>query len=98
MIYSSISLLLFFNFLVIQRSESNAAILQRLYFSNFVRRERKLKMILVIGKEPLTLEKDKIDQSKYRLSCLKPPVTDMKWKNRDIDVIEWANSPKFPFY
>ena len=55
-------------------------------------------MILVIGKEPLTLEKDKIDQSKYHLSCLKPPVTDMKWKNRDIDVIEWANSPKFPFY
>ena len=28
------------------------------------------------------------DQSKYYLSYTKPPVLDMKWENRDINVIE----------
>ena len=40
-----------------------------------------------VEKEPLTLEKDK--------SCPKPPVLNMKWANRDINVVEWANIPKF---
>ena len=44
----------------------------------------------------MTLEKDKEDQSKYYLSYLKPPVLYMKWENRDINVTEWANFPKFP--
>ena len=44
----------------------------------------------------MTLEKDKEDQSKYYLSYPKPPVLDMKWENRDINVIEWENIPKFP--
>ena len=48
-----------------------------------------------VEKEPLTLEKDKEDQSKYYLSYPKPPVLDMIWGNRDINVIEWANIPKF---
>ena len=39
-------------------------------------------------KEPLTLEKDKEDQSKYYLSYPKTPVLDMKWENRDIKVAE----------
>ena len=43
----------------------------------------------------MTLEKDKEDQSKYYLSYPKPPVLDMKWANRDINVVEWANIPKF---
>ena len=43
----------------------------------------------------MTLEKDKEDQSKYYRSYPKPPVLDMKWANRDINVIEWANIPKF---
>ena len=25
----------------------------------------------------------------------KPPVLKMKWANRDINVVEWANIPKF---
>ena len=41
----------------------------------------------------MTLEKDKEDQSKYYLSYPKPPVLDMKWENRDINVVEWANIP-----
>ena len=49
-----------------------------------------------IEKEPLTLEKDKEDQSKYYLSHPKPPVLDMKWENHDINVVEWANISKFP--
>ena len=40
-----------------------------------------------VEKEPLTLEKDK--------SYPKPPVLNMKWANRDINVVEWANIPKF---
>ena len=43
----------------------------------------------------MTLEKDKEDQSKYFLSYPKPPVLDMKWANRDINVVEWVNIPKF---
>ena len=35
----------------------------------------------------MTLEKDK--------SYPKPPVLNMKWVNRDINVVEWANIPKF---
>ena len=36
-----------------------------------------------IEQEPLTLEKDK--------SYPNPPVLNMKWANRNINVIEWAN-------
>ena len=43
----------------------------------------------------MTLEKDKEDKSKYYLSFPKTPVLDMKWSNRDINVAEWANIPKF---
>ena len=50
----------------------------------------------VVGKESLTLEKDKEDQSKYFLNYTMPPDLDLKWQNRDINVIEWANIPKFP--
>ena len=39
--------------------------------------------------------KNKKDQSKYCLSYPKPPVLDMKWANRDINVVEWANIPNF---
>ena len=46
-------------------------------------------------KKPLTLEKDKEDQSKYYLCYPKPPVLSMKWENHDINVVEWANIPKF---
>ena len=35
----------------------------------------------------MILDKDK--------SYSKPPVLSMKWENRDIDVEEWANIPKF---
>ena len=41
-----------------------------------------------VEKEPLTLEKDKENQSKYYLSYQKLPVLDMKWANRDINVAE----------
>ena len=44
----------------------------------------------------MTLEKDKEDQSKYYLSYPKPPVLKMKWENRDINVVEWSDIPKFP--
>ena len=40
--------------------------------------------------EPLTLEKEKEDQSKY-LRYPKSSVLDMKSANRDINVVEWAN-------
>ena len=43
----------------------------------------------------MTLEKDKEDQTKYYLSYPKPPVLDIKWANRDVNIIEWANIPKF---
>ena len=48
-----------------------------------------------VGKEPLSLEKDKKDLSRYYLSYPKPPVLDMKWENRDINVAQWANIRKF---
>ena len=44
----------------------------------------------------MVLEKDKEDQSKYYLSYPKPPVLDMKWENRDNNVIAWTNIPKLP--
>ena len=44
----------------------------------------------------MTLEKDKEDQTKYYLSYTKLSVLDIKWENRDINVVEWANIPKFP--
>ena len=44
----------------------------------------------------MTLEKDKEDQSKYYLCYPKPPVLDMKWKNHNINVVEWANFLQFP--
>ena len=43
----------------------------------------------------MTLKKNKEDQSKYYLSYPKPPVLDMNWENRDINVVERANIPKF---
>ena len=46
-------------------------------------------------KGPLNLEKDKEDQNKYYLSYAELPVLDMKWASRDINVVEWANIPKF---
>ena len=49
----------------------------------------------MVEKEPLTLEKDQEDQSKYYLSYQKPPVLGMIWTNRDINVVEWANITKF---
>ena len=48
-----------------------------------------------VGKEPLTLEKDKKDLSRYYFSYPKPPVLEMKWENRDINVVQWANIRKF---
>ena len=51
---------------------------------------------MAVEKEPLTLEKDNEDQSKYYFRYPKPPVLDMKWENHDINVVEWANIPKFP--
>ena len=44
----------------------------------------------------MTLEKDKGDQGKYYICYPKPPVLDMKWESRDINVEEWAKIPKFP--
>ena len=35
----------------------------------------------------MTLEKDE--------SCPRPPILNMKWANRDINVVEWANILKF---
>ena len=52
-------------------------------------------MRVAVKQEPLNLEKDKEDQSKYYLSYPKPPALDMKWANHDINVVEWANIPKF---
>ena len=43
----------------------------------------------------MTLEKDKENYSKYYVSYPKPLVLDKKWANRDMNVIEWANIPKF---
>ena len=49
----------------------------------------------MVEKEPLTLEKDKEDQSKYYFSYQKLRVLDIKSANRDINVVEWANIPNF---
>ena len=35
------------------------------------------------------------DQSKYYVTYPKPPVLDMKWENRGINVVTRANIPKF---
>ena len=43
----------------------------------------------------MILEKDEEDQSKYYLSYPNPPVLDTKSANCDINVVEWANIPKF---
>ena len=51
---------------------------------------------MTVEKEPLTLEKENEDQSKYYLSYSKPLDLDIKWENHDINVVEWANIPKFP--
>ena len=40
-----------------------------------------------VEKEPLTLEKDKENQSKYYLSYPMPPILDIKWANRDVNVV-----------
>ena len=49
----------------------------------------------MVEEEPLALEKDKEDQTKYYLSYPKLPVLDMKSANRDINVAKWANIPNF---
>ena len=49
----------------------------------------------MVEKEPVTLEKDKEDQSKYYFSYQKLPVLDIKSANRDINVVEWANISNF---
>ena len=50
----------------------------------------------VFEKQPLTLEKDKGDQSKYYLNYPKMSVLDMQWENCDINFVEWANILKLP--
>ena len=50
----------------------------------------------VFEKQPLTLEKDKKDQSKYYLNYPKMSVLDMQWENCDINFVEWANILKLP--
>ena len=57
---------------------------KRLSFCNFVSNVSKR---ATVEKEPSTLEKDKGDQSKYYLSYPQPPVLDMEWENRDINVV-----------
>ena len=63
-------------------------------FYSFVRLQEKsqdnISKQAAVEKEPLTLEKDKEEQSKYYLSYPKPPVLDMKQANANINVIEWA--------
>ena len=44
----------------------------------------------------MAFEKDEEGQSKNYLNYPKPPVLDMKWENRDINVAERSNIPKFP--
>ena len=48
----------------------------------------------VVEKEPSTLERNEEDESKYYLSYPKPPVLDIKWENRYVNVAEWRNIPK----
>ena len=49
---------------------------------------------VAVEKEPLALEKDNDEQSKYYFSYHKPHVLDMKWENHDINAVEWADIPK----
>ena len=51
---------------------------------------------VVVEKEPVTLEKENENLSKYYLSYPRLPVLNMKLKNHGINVVEWANVPKFP--
>ena len=50
----------------------------------------------VIEKDHLTLEKDEEGQNKCYLSYPKPPLLNLEQENRDINVAERANIPKFP--
>ena len=68
----------------------------RCFSLNFVKFYRTTFLQNTFGRLFLTLEKDKEDQSKYYLSYPRPPVLDMKRGNRDINVVEWENIPKFP--
>ena len=43
----------------------------------------------------MTLKEDKEEQSKYYYNFLQLPALHMKGENRDINVVEWANIPKF---
>ena len=49
----------------------------------------------MVEKEPVALEKDKEDQTKYYVSYPKSPVLDIKWENRDVNVVDWENIRKF---
>ena len=78
---------MFFHSLVLQRSESE---IHKGYYSVIL---DNTSAGAAVEKKSLTLEKDKEDQSKHYLSHPNPPV--MNWENRDINVVEWANIPKF---
>ena len=91
--YLSILLLLFSHFFGASKGLIRDS--QRLYFCNFVRTQENIRKRTAVEKEPLALDKDKKDQSKYYLSYSKPPVLDMKWENRDAIVVERAKIPKF---
>ena len=43
----------------------------------------------------MTFENDNEHSCKYYLNYPKPPVLKMKWANLNINVVEWANIPKF---
>ena len=45
-----------------------------------------------VEKKEWTLEKHEEDQSKYYFNYSKPPVSDIRWANRDI-VLKQANIP-----
>ena len=62
----------------------------------FVRKPHCTGDLSLTEKEPLTLEKDKGDESKYYLGYPKPPVLDMNREYRDINVAEWGNIPDSP--
>ena len=95
MIYLSILLLLFCTFWHFK--EVNQRFTRA--FCSFVRLYEKshndISKRATVKKEPLTYEKDKEDQSKYYLSYPKLHVLEMKWANRDINVVEWPNISKF---
>ena len=95
MIYLSILLLLFFHFWYfkgVNQLFTKAVILQ---FCKTVRQDDMSKRV-AFEEEPLPLEKNNEDQSKYYLGCPKPSISDVKWENHDINVVECANILKFP--